>query len=220
MSTADLRSDGDRDEISVTNALQVLSGERNELRSEVLLFEDNIHKAFFAAFSSLSVVVVAIDKNFFSAKFDINLVIFFMAQTQVVLGLFILWLYSYLNLNRAYISEIETLINELCKKPLNIFESRIVPRYMFSWRGTFFWIISLFSIGYGALLVLFALQIYRKLAIFPYGAFLIAEMLSLIILFYFVFKEPERVKQYARSIRLKSAVPPSGTSDIEVLKPA
>jgi hypothetical protein len=219
MSTANLISDDDREKLSVTNALQVLSGERNELRSEVLLFEDNIHKSFFAAFSSLSVVVVAIDKNFFSAKFDINLVIFFMAQTQVVLGLFILWLYSYLNLNRAYISEIESTINELCKSPLNIFESRIVPRYMFSWRGTFFWIIGLFSIGYGAMLVLFALQIYRKLAIFPYGAFLIAETLSLMTLFYFVFKEPQRVKKYIQSIRPKSVMPPPCTNDIEVPKP-
>jgi len=181
--------------------VKLMSEERGGLRSEIMDMQKSMHQVVFA-FVTVAGLVAGLywNQQIVPDKTARNFLLFALTQVDYFFGLFLISLASNQNVHAAYIRALEGEINRLCGRPVNLWETSLTKRYLFSPRGAFFWII---GAGLVFLFVVFGFLVvvaFPAINTFLGGALLVLELSSLAAFAIWTLFETHFVTKYAESM--------------------
>jgi len=182
---------------SAALVLEALLHERVCLREDIVLMQRSMHQTIFA-FVAVAGVAAGIYFNEKIVASDTRpIILFALTQAEVFLALFALALIGNQNVHVGYCRAVERQINAVLGGNVVIWESEIVPAFIFHPRGTFFWSYILFSLSLVAVFIVFVAMAFQHVNQLAFGVVLTIELIALIVLTVFVHIEPFRVARYA-----------------------
>lgn len=194
------------------SVIKTISDERSGLRAEIILMETSMHRAIFA-FVAVAAVAAGLyfnERVFLGDETARAVILFALTQVEFILTLFVLTLIANQNVHSGYLRVLEEKINELSGVPVSAWESSIVPTFLFSLRGVFFWSYVAFWMVLFVVYVIFVVAAMRyeyvKGSIFV--GVLIVELLLLAVLAIFIHREPSRVARFTRAALKRETLGP------------
>ncbi|RIH65093.1 hypothetical protein D1164_10930 [Mariniphaga sediminis] len=183
--------------ISVDKKIDIILSEKNELRKEIILFEQGMQKSIFVL---LTILLFALgiywDENIIKHEQTRVLILLILSQLAVVFVLYAISQMCVQNIHSGYIIKLEEKINSYCNENISLWEKEIVNNYIFKPRSIFYWII----ISIMILVSMFFIIVFNKVFVefnnnwLKFG--IIGEFIIVTILFIFSLSESKRVYKF------------------------
>lgn len=200
--------------ISEEKQIDIILNEKNELRNEIILFQQSMQKSIFAL---LTILVFALgilsDKDIIGNASARVWVLVALTQFAFIFLLFIISLFSLQNIHGGYIAKLEENITNIAGHRLSLWQSKVADKYMFSKSSSFY--LTVLTLSIFILIVLIGLYYFTFIEALnilkhPYqisirvfiGVLFTAEILVSVFLMYKAAYESSKTKKFIEESKL------------------
>jgi len=186
------------DKLSRIDVIQVIDGERRQMRDEQIALQSTFYKTLMGFFSLATVALtIGWSDNLIGNPNLRAVLLFLLSQTEFAIAVGLLVIMALMSVHGGYIASLEKALNRIARLDICMWESDIVQRHIIRPTGVLFWngiaLTGILAAAYVGLQIGAALAIGRTVVwAIVAGEFAVFALLSVATLL-----EPDRVTRYA-----------------------